>query len=196
MKLRGDRFGGVIFDIQQHRKGEATLTPGDSERAVQREKLIHVVSTLITMIEEIDDLEFHTFNSQEARSARMAARAAGYVRCEELTHDQWGQRKTDCTECTPLPRPPFPSGEQASLTSSLANLSDPAVISPRQTNPWIGEPPAPSPMPHVITDIMTPVPDREPPMHAILCACENPNCNSDNTYPKPCYACGGLVVKK
>ncbi len=57
MKERGDRFGGVVFDVQQYRKNEEIMG-AQGERGIQRLKLIHAISTLISMVEDIDDLEF------------------------------------------------------------------------------------------------------------------------------------------
>lgn len=98
-KLKGDRFGGIVFDIQQHRRGERIMVPKDTRMAVQRETLIHTISTLIGMVEDIDDLEFTPIHGLERQVNILKAAAAVYDRCEEPDHDRFGQRKTDCTEC-------------------------------------------------------------------------------------------------
>ncbi len=48
---RGDRFGGVVFDVQQYRKQQPLFPPGDA-----RERMIKVISSLISLVEDMDEL--------------------------------------------------------------------------------------------------------------------------------------------
>lgn len=73
MNRAGDRFGGVVFDIQQYRKGEQVGT-------LARMRLIAAASLLIEAIEKGDEEELQ--------------------RCDDTSHDRWGQRRSDCRECT------------------------------------------------------------------------------------------------
>ena len=98
----GDRFGGVMFDVQQYRKGETVFVPADNARAIQREKLLHTISVLITLVEEIDENELRG-------NPRI-------MNCSNPQHDRYRTRKSDCQECF--------AEEAASLSSSLANLTD------------------------------------------------------------------------
>ena len=180
---RGDRFGGVVFDIQQHRKGVPCAAAGPLA-SVQRMRLIMAISMLIELVEEMDHEGLMTnidklenpnravrgnyLNTQEARSARMAAKAAGVERCSNTEHFKLGQRKTDCTECFPP--------EQASITTSLADLTSPMAKS---------DPPK---------DQSVDWSHREPPRIGKICECSGPVCNGDGTFPKGCYECGGIVL--
>jgi hypothetical protein len=51
---RGDRFGGVVFDIQQLRKGAPIMEGGDI-----RESLILITSELILLIEDMDEKQLN-----------------------------------------------------------------------------------------------------------------------------------------
>lgn len=188
MRLLGDRFGGVIYDLQQLRRtpdrnlrDEALKTP--------RGRLLMSIIGLIKVVEDMDQQAL-----DEASNPRIGGQP--FVPCLNPTHDRYSARKSDCSECNtplcmhcshtmvpygshwqcamttcPMHVPPvtisdddFGDSEQASITSSLANLNDDV---------------APGSAPRVGT----------------ICKCTDPVCNGDNIFPKGCYGCGGIVVK-
>ena len=57
MSFRGDRFGGVVHDLQMYRRGEPVFVPTDNARAGTRATLISTISTLIELVERIDQTE-------------------------------------------------------------------------------------------------------------------------------------------
>jgi hypothetical protein len=67
---RGDRFGGVIFDIQEYRKGREIRGSRIGQSVALREQLIRIASRVIGYIEDIDEAELNSFNPRIGVNAR------------------------------------------------------------------------------------------------------------------------------
>ncbi len=113
--MLGDRLGGVIFDIQQYRSFKRAGVPLPDCGNPVRAKWIEYCSEFLGIIEAMDEKELR----EPERAPESNPRIGTYERCKNIEHDRYQQRKTDCTECFPP--------EQASLTSSLANLNEPEM---------------------------------------------------------------------
>ena len=93
---RGDRFGGVVFDVQQFRKGEAMM-PGSA----QRDRLIFAISELIHVVEDMDEKLLHP-EPIERVEPDGSLPLWQQARCTNTEHDRFGHRRLDCTECHPV----------------------------------------------------------------------------------------------